>query len=165
MPAPAAAAAAPAPANELRSALSDIFDEFKEGVEAGQAEEEDPNTHYNLGVAFKEMALLDEAIGEFQKVCKAIDSGVPFAEPVQVYTMLAGCFTEKGVPEAATKWLLKALSLPQIDEDTKLALHYEIGSVSETAGDKGTALKHFMEVYGSNIDYRDVAERIKALRA
>jgi tetratricopeptide (TPR) repeat protein len=166
--APAAAtAAAPAPAasGDLKSALSDIFDEFKEGVEAGQAEEEDPNTHYNLGVALKEMALLDEAIGEFQKVCHAMESGVAFAEPVQVYTMLAGCFAEKGVPEAATRWLLKALTLPNIDEDTKMALHYEIGSVSESAGDKSMALKHFMEVYGSNIDYRDVAERIKGLRA
>jgi pilus assembly protein FimV len=164
-PAAAAAAVAPAPTGDIKSALSDIFDEFKEGVEAGQAEEEDPNTHYNLGVAFKEMALLDEAIGEFQKVCHAIDNHVPFAEPVQVYTMLADCFAEKGVHQAATKWLLKALQLPNIDEDTKLALHYEIGTVSESAGDKPTALKHFMEVYGSNIDYRDVAERIKALRA
>ena len=163
----AAAAAAPAPAasSDIKNALSDIFDDFKEGVEAGQPEEEDPNTHYNLGVAFKEMALLDEAIGEFQKVCHAMEAGVPFAEPVQVYTLLAGCFAEKGVPQASTKWLLKALSLPNIDEDTKLALHYEIGSVSESAGDKNTALKHFMEVYGTNIDYRDVAERIKALRA
>jgi len=161
----AAAAAAPAASGDIKSALSDIFDEFKEGVEAGQPEEEDPNTHYNLGVAFKEMALLDEAIGEFQKVCHAMDAGVPFAEPVQAYTMLAGCFAEKGVPEASTKWLLKALALPNIDADTKLALHYEIGSVSESAGDKNTALKHFMEVYGTNIDYRDVAERIKALRA
>ena len=164
-PAPVAAAAAPAPAGDIKSALSDIFDEFKEGVEAAAPEEEDPNTHYNLGVAFKEMALHDEAIGEFQKVCHAIDRGVPFGEPVQVYTMLAGCFADKGVPEAATKWLLKALTLPNIDEDTKLALHYEVGNVSESAGDKATALKHFMEVYGSNIDYRDVAERIKALRA
>ena len=35
----------------------------------------------------------------------------------------------------------------------------------ETAGDKSSALKHFMEVYGRNIDYRDVAERIKPLKS
>ena len=111
------------------------------------------------------MALLDEAIGEFQKVCHAIDRGVPFTETVQVYTLLASCFIEKGVPEASTKWYLKALSSPAVDEDAKLAIHYELGSVYEAAGDKKNALQHFMEVYGSNIDYRDVAERIKGLRA
>jgi len=44
-------------------------------------------------------------------------------------------------------------------------LHYELASSYETAGDKVAALNHFMEVYGSNIDYRDVAERIKTLKS
>ena len=46
-----------------------------------------------------------------------------------------------------------------------LRLHYELASAYESAGDKPSALKHFMEVYGRNIDYRDVAERIKALKS
>jgi hypothetical protein len=44
-------------------------------------------------------------------------------------------------------------------------LHYELAAAYETAGDKPSALKHFMEVYGRNIDYRDVAERIKPLKS
>ena len=56
-------------------------------------------------------------------------------------------------------------SLSSIDGDTRTALHYELASAYETAGNKPTALNHFMEVYGSNIDYRDVAERIKALKS
>jgi hypothetical protein len=44
-------------------------------------------------------------------------------------------------------------------------LHYEVASAFEAADNKPAALKHFMEVYGSNIDYRDVAERIKALKS
>ena len=42
-------------------------------------EEEDLETHYNLGIAYREMGLLDEAIGEFQKVAKAVQKGKPFA--------------------------------------------------------------------------------------
>jgi pilus assembly protein FimV len=167
-PAIAASASSPAQAaparDDLRDDLSDIFAEFKEGVEEGTPQE-DPQTHFNLGVAFKEMGLLDEAIGELQKVCHAIDRGSPFTDRVQAYTLLANCFVEKGVGDAAVKWLEKALTSPGLDDETILAIHYEMASVYETAGNRKEALRHFMEVYGSNIDYRDVAERIKALKA
>ena len=55
--------------------------------------------------------------------------------------------------------------MPGIDGETRVALNYELASAYEAAGDKPSALKHFMDVYGSNIDYRDVAERIKALKS
>ena len=167
---PAAAAAAPAPQitiehQEATSALTDMFAEFKEDVEETSGEAEDPDTHYNLGVAFKEMGLLDEAIGELQKVCQAIDHGHPFGQVMQAYTWLAHCFVEKGVPQAAVKWYEKALHLKNIDDESKLAVYYELATAHELAGNKKEALANFMEVYGSNIDYRDVAERIKALKA
>ncbi len=71
----------------------------------------------------------------------------------------------KACPQAAIRWYQKALDAPGIDEETRTALHYELASAYETAGDKPSALKHFMEVYGRNIDYRDVAERIKPLKS
>ena len=127
--------------------------------------DEDPETHYNLGIAFREMGLLDEAIGELQKACQSFDRGKPFPQIMQTYTWLAQCFLEKGVPEAAVRWYDKALNVPGIDGETRVALHYELASAYESAGDKPSALHHFMDVYGSNIDYRDVAERIKALKS
>lgn len=170
-PAPAHAAA-PVPAASLKgftdpdatSTLSDIFAEFKEDVEESADQAEDPDTHYNLGVAFKEMGLLDEAIGELQKVCHAIEKGHPFNQVMQAYTWLAHCFLEKGAPEASVKWYEKALHVPAIDEESKLAVYYELGSAYEAAGNKKLALQNFNEVYSNNIDYRDVAERIKALK-
>lgn len=143
--------------------LADVFAEFKEEVEETSTSE-DLETHYGLGVAFKEMGLLDEAIGELQKVCLAIDHGEPFSQSIQAYTWLAHCFTERGVPEAGIKWYEKALKMPG-DAHSRTAIHYELGSACEAAGMRDAALKHFLEVYGSNIDYRDVAERIKALKS
>ena len=163
-PAVAAAAEPTISKAEASSVLSDLFEEFKEEVGEPAEEAEDPETHYNLGVAFKEMGLLDEAIGELQKVCKAIDSGAEFSQVMQAYTWLASCFVEKGVPEAGIKWYEKALTIPS-SEDSRTALHYDLGSAYEAAGDKQSALKHFTEVYGSNIDYRDVAERIQSLKS
>ena len=146
--------------------LADMFGELKHELEEDSAAtDEDPETHYNLGVAFREMGLLDEAIGELQKVCQAVDRGHTFPHIMQTYTWLSQCFLDKGIPEAAIRWYERALKLPTIDAETRTALHYELASSYETAGDKATALNHFMEVYGSNIDYRDVAERIKALKS
>ena len=170
----ASAAAAPAPvAEELPTVdlfadhsdmLGDLFAEFKEDVEEGKADYGDPDTHYNLGMAFKEMGLMDEAIGELQKVCQGVEHGVPFAQAFQAYTWLAHCLIEKGVPDAAYRWYEKALTIAP-DGETRVAIHYELGLAYETAGKKPQALQHFLEVYGVNIDYRDVAERIKAVRS
>jgi tetratricopeptide (TPR) repeat protein len=143
-----------------------MFGELKQDLEAGgSSSDEDPETHYSLGIAFREMGLLDEAIGELQKACQSFDHGHPFPQIMQTYTWLAQCFLEKGVPEAAIRWYDKALNVAGIDGETRVALHYEMASAYEAAGDKPSALKHFMDVYGSNIDYRDVAERIKALKS
>jgi len=146
--------------------LADMFGELKKDLEADVANaDEDPETHYNLGIAFREMGLLDEAIGELQKACQSFDRGHPFPQIMQTYTWLAQCFLEKGVPEAAVRWYDKALKMPTIDGETRVALNYELAAAYETAGDKTSALRHFMDVYGNNIDYRDVAERIKALKS
>jgi len=145
--------------------LSDMFGELKRELETGvTGGDEDPETHYNLGVAFREMGLLDEAIGELQKVIQAVEHGHSFPQMIQTYTWLAQCFLDKGVPEVAVRWYEKALQLPSLDQETKTALHYELGSSLESAGNNQAALSNFLQAYGSNIDYRDVAERIKALR-
>lgn len=164
-PAPAPAKASPF-SEEAGVDLAEMFGELKHDLEVGATTtEEDPETHYNLGIAFREMGLLDEAIGELQKTCQAVDRGHPFPQVMQTYTWLAQCFLDKGVPQAAIRWYDKALAAPGVDEETRTALHYELAAAYETAGDKPAALKHFMEVYGRNIDYRDVAERIKPLKS
>jgi len=166
-PTPPAAAAKSSPFGEDAGVdLADMFGELKKDLEADVANaDEDPETHYNLGIAFREMGLLDEAIGELQKACQSFDRGHPFPQIMQTYTWLAQCFLEKGVPEAAVRWYDKALKMPTIDGETRVALNYELAAAYETAGDKTSALRHFMDVYGNNIDYRDVAERIKALKS
>jgi tetratricopeptide (TPR) repeat protein len=163
--APAAAKGSPF-GEEAGIDLAEMFGELKQDLESGVASaDEDPETHYNLGIAFREMGLLDEAIGELQKACQSVDRGHAFPQIMQACTWLAQCFLEKGVPEAAVRWYDKALNVPGIDTETRVALHYELAAAYETAGDKPSALKHFMDVYGNNIDYRDVSERIKALKS
>jgi tetratricopeptide (TPR) repeat protein len=160
---PAEAAPVPAAnAPENRGPLGDLFDQFRADIgESG--EKEDPETHYNLGIAYREMGLMEEAISEFQKVASAHQQGQPFRYAMQCYTLLALAFADKGQPSIAVSWYERALQVPGLDPETVLALRYDLGVSQEMAGDTEAAHKSFSQVYGTNIDYRDVAERLAAL--
>jgi len=144
--------------------LKEVFEEFRAELGEMGAEDEDLETHYNLGIAFREMGLLEEAIGEFQKVAKANDRGKVFRYAMQCSTLLGLAFMEKGQPDIAAIWYERALNTPDIDSESKLALRYDLGVAQESAGDLEAALKSFSQVYAVNIDYRDVAERIASLQ-
>ena len=144
--------------------LKEVFDEFRAELGEMGAEEEDLETHYNLGIAFREMGLLEEAISEFQKVAKANDRGRPFRYTMQCCTLLGLAFMEKGQPAIAAIWYERALKTPGMDPESTLALRYDLGVAQESAGEPEAALKSFSQVYAMNIDYRDVAERIAALQ-
>jgi len=146
------------------SVFGDLLQNFERDLAAPEENDNDPETHFNLGIAFREMGLLDEAIGELQKVCRMAGHGLDPARAQQAYIWLATCFVEKSVPEAALNWFLRALEAAP-DEESRNAVNYELASAYEAAGRKREALDHFMEVYGTNIDYRDVATRIRELRS
>jgi tetratricopeptide (TPR) repeat protein len=143
--------------------LSEIFQEFREQLDELQADE-DPETHYNLGIAYREMGLLEEAISEFQKVAQAHDRGREFKDIMQCCTLLGLAFMEKGQPEIAAFWYERALRTPGLDMESILALRYDLGLAQELGGQADAALKSFQQVYAVNIDYRDVGERIASLR-
>jgi pilus assembly protein FimV len=144
--------------------LKEVFDEFRAELGEMGAEDEDLETHYNLGIAFREMGLLEEAISEFQKVAKASDRGRAFRYTMQCCTLLGLAFMEKGQPSIAAIWYERALKTPGNDPESILALRYDLGVAQESAGELEAALKSFSQVYAMNIDYRDVAERIAALQ-
>ena len=68
------------------------------------------------------------------------------------------------MPQIATKWYLRALEAPNLDEESTLAVLYDLGAAYEQSGDTRHALEKFSEVYSQNIDYRDVAEKIRTLQ-
>jgi tetratricopeptide (TPR) repeat protein len=145
------------------SALHSLLDKLGESGPPSSATD-DPDLHYNLGVAYHEMELLDEAIGEFQKVMRAARHGRFPARHLETCSLLASCFTDKGMPLIAAKWYQRALDSPNLDEDSRLALQYHLGLAYQQAGNAETALEHFLEVYSQDIDYLDVAERVRQLQ-
>jgi tetratricopeptide (TPR) repeat protein len=143
--------------------LSEVFEEFRAEFGEIGADDEDLETHYNLGIAYREMGLLEEAISEFQKVAKNSPNGQTFRYAMQCCTLLGLAFMEKGQPSIAAMWYERALQTPGLDQESILALRYDLGVAQELAGDMAAARKSFSQVYGMNIDYRDVAERLASL--
>ena len=165
--APAKPAKAPPPvarpSTPTLGALAEVFDEFK--ADMGEVEEvEDIETHYNLGIAYKEMGLHDEAISEFQKASKAAEKQRAHHNLFQCCILLGHCFMEKSHPQIAARWYERALKTPGVDEEGATALRYDMGVALEQAGDRKGALNCFLEVYGANVDYRDVGDRIRELQ-
>ena len=136
--------------------LEEIVEGFKKGM-AETLSAEDYDTHYNLGIAYREMGLVDEAIGEFQLAAKDA------RYLVDCCSLLATCFLEKGFPELAIKWYKEGLESPTISEEETLGLWYELGELYFSIGEEDQARQQFVEIYGINSSYRDVGTRLEQL--
>jgi pilus assembly protein FimV len=143
-------------APQAEQSLEEIVEGFKKGV-AEHLSPTDYDTHFNLGIAYREMGLLDEAIGEFQIAAK--DAG----HLVLCCSMLGLCFLDKGLPELAVKWYRRGLEAPGLAEEDHLGLLYDLGCSYLVLDDQASAYKAFVDLYGINNAYRDVVARIEEL--
>jgi tetratricopeptide (TPR) repeat protein len=157
-----AGSVAPAAAG-IDAGLAELFEEFRV-AEEGDTVREDFETHYNMGTAYKEMDLVDEAIQEFQTSASLVAAGDGTSRFLQCCNMLGHCFIQKGMPEAAVLWFKKGLSAPGHSEDEYQALRYELASAYEQLGDLKHAREFYTEVYGVDVSYREVAEKLSQLR-
>lgn len=142
------------------SAADDSMDQLLQDLKAGvdaQVESEDYETHYNLGIAYKEMGLIDEAIGEFQQSAK--DDG----RFVDSCSHLGMCFREKGMAKLAVKWYGKAIEKLEEGSDQYVGVLYDMAEAYEESGDVEKALEMFTDVYGLNSSYREVSEKLEKL--
>lgn len=145
------------PSDGQNYSIEDILSDFKKGVDK-QLGSEDYDTRYNLGIAYKEMGLIDEAIAEFQIAAK---------DPkrfLECCSMLGLCFVEKGMHKLAVKWYQRGLESPGYSEEEYQGLRFDLGQAYESLGETDRALEVFQEVYGVSANYRNVARKVKELR-
>jgi len=140
--------------------LDEIFEEFKRGVEQ-QTSKEEADTHYNLGVAYKEMGLLDDAIEEF--------SLTPQGEPKFMHSryLLGLCYMEKGEYTNAIREIDYALTYSEgmgEDEKSRIEMRYDLGLAYQGAGNISGATREFQIVQRVNPRYRDIAAKMKELK-
>jgi tetratricopeptide (TPR) repeat protein len=146
--------------------LAAIFDEFREAVEDGGEEESggDFDTHYQMGLAYREMGLLDQSVEEFQAAAGQAAPGDGTPRFLQCCNMLGHCFMEKGMPRPAALWFKRGLEAPGHTEDEYQAMRYDLGTAYEQMGDNSRAIEVLSEVYAIDVSYRGVAERLRELQ-
>jgi tetratricopeptide (TPR) repeat protein len=120
-------------------------------------DEGDAETHYDLGLAYKEMGLFDEAIKAFEKTLRA-----PNRE-VQCRVMIGMCHREQGNPQEAIHQFKQGLHANPSDRE-RLSLYYEIGQTYESIGDAGEALYYFEAVIKRDPSFADAGMRAEGLR-
>jgi len=156
-------ASAPAPVTASTEnwfdTVSDIFDtitttsgtvKYGEGLESG-----DSQSHYDLGMAFREMGLLDEAIIEFRRASE--DAG----RRVECLIQQGSCLRDKGELGLAESALQSLLAAPGLSLEEGSAIRYELALTFEAGGRAADAARLYGEIEASNPAFRDVKSRLQ----
>ena len=145
------------PSGDEEADFANMLAQFKEKV-SENLDAGDVRAHHDLGTAYKEMGLLDEAISEFQSALRASPDHLP------TYEMLGQTFMEVGQPEAAVNSLTRALGVGHGIEDELIGIYYYLGLAQEQVGNNESAVEFFHKVFALDINFADVTERLRKLR-
>jgi len=136
--------------------VEEVFAKFKEGV-AKQIGVDDAQSHYDLGVAYKEMGLVEDAIREFDTAAR---------DPKRsciCHSMIGMIQLERGNLNEAIDAFMRGLQAPNRTKDQEAALSYEIGAAYEVKKMIKQALDYFQRAARAVPSFRDVQERIRKL--
>src|SRR5256886_11567474 len=144
------------PTGDEEKDFQEMLTRFEQGIDEN-IDEADFQSHYDLGVAFKEMGLLDEAIAELQKALRTPEGKLRTAEALGV------CFLDKGAYVVAESILRRGLELAASGDQERLGVLYWLGRSLEEQGKKAEARELYGRVFAVDIRFKDVGERSKAL--
>jgi len=132
--------------------LQDSINDLKASIQR-EHDEQEYETHYNLGIAYKEMGLIPEAIKEFEL---AFQGNHRFQD---ASSMLASCYKENGMTDNAIEILNNALEDPRCKKEHSIALKYELALLYDIQGIQDQAKALFEEIYLIDPNFRDVAAK------
>ncbi|HYL30888.1 MAG TPA: tetratricopeptide repeat protein [Gemmatimonadales bacterium] len=146
------------PTDDEQKNFEEMLAEFKRGIEQN-LDADDYQSHYDLGVAFKEMGLLDEAIAEFQKALRAPEGRLRTSEA------LGTAFFDKGQFGIAETVLRRAVDTEAGGDEAKIGLLYWLGRAVEAQGKAPEALRCYERALAVDIRFMDLGERVPRLAA
>jgi tetratricopeptide (TPR) repeat protein len=145
------------PSGDEEADFAKMLSQFKEKV-SQNLDVDDTRAHHDLGTAYKEMGLLDEAVAEFQQALRGAGSHLP------TYEVLGQTFLEMDNPAAAVRTLERALEVDFAVEDELLGIYYYLGQAYQSVGRNDRAVEFYDRVFSLDINFADVTERLRALR-
>jgi tetratricopeptide (TPR) repeat protein len=138
--------------------FQEILEQFKRGIEQN-LDAEDYEAHYDLGVAFKEMGLLDEAIAEFQKALRSPEGRLRTSEALGI------CFYDKGQFGISETVLRRAVETVDGGDEAKIGLLYWLGRAAEAQGKEMEAITSYERALAVDIRFMDLSDRMHRLAA
>ena len=138
--------------------VNGLLKELQKGVRE-HLDEKDYETHYNLGIAYKEMELYDEAIQEFRLTAREPKRALECAD------LVGQCYLAKGQPDQAVQDLQAGLAVEGHPREAYHNLRYDLGAAFEAVGDVPRALEQFEILQAEGARFLDVQARVDALRA
>jgi tetratricopeptide (TPR) repeat protein len=141
---------------EEQADFTDMLEKFKAGV-AANVDDEDFDSHYDLGIAYREMGLTDEAIAEFQKALRGATNRI------RAYEALGQCFIDSHQYDVAISILGRALREPGMEDEDLIGVLYLLGYASEEGRKPRDAAAYYHRVFAIDIDFRDVSKRLKQM--
>jgi tetratricopeptide (TPR) repeat protein len=145
------------PSGDDQADFAKMLSQFKQKV-SEHVDADDVSAHHDLGTAYLEMGLLDEAIGEFQMALRASPEHLPTHE------VMGRCWMEKGQPDMAVRALNRALDSEYEVEDELIGIYYLMGRAQEELGNTEEAVEFYEKVFSLDINFEDVTERLRSLR-
>ena len=146
------------PSGDEEADFADMLRKFKQGV-ADNVDADDYQSHYDLGIAYKEMGLLDEAISEFQKSLRGVENRV------RTYEAIGQCFMDKEQFQMASTLLGRAVHEKGVADDQLVGVLYLLGRASEALGKPAQALEYYQRIFVVDVQFRDVGDRMNAIEA
>jgi len=144
------------PEDNQQKDFEEMLEKFKLGV-SRSVDDTDFDSHYDLGIAFGEMGLIDEAISAFQKATRGSSHKVRASEA------LGECFIEKGQPAIAVTVLEKLIGQPELGEDSLIGVFYLLGRAAEELDKPVDASAYYHRVIAVDMGFRDASQRLASL--
>jgi tetratricopeptide (TPR) repeat protein len=129
-----------------------VFAAFKQGVQGALEEDGDQQAHYDLGIAYREMGLLDDAMGEFRNAMTAAEHRLASLH------MMALCAVDLDRPGDAVAHLEQGLSEGEIPEEHQIGLRFDLGRAHAMLGDVERARACFEAVRAIDPEFCDVEQ-------
>ncbi|WP_026840112.1 tetratricopeptide repeat protein [Citrifermentans bremense] len=148
-------ASAPARSQRLRG-WEEIYPESGDAPET-ELDIEELESHYDLGIGYKEMGMYGGAIKEFDTAARN-----PHRR-LDCLTLQAICYREKGEADRAEDLLRRGLSLEVISQPERVCIAYELAVLLEDSGTPDEAIELYREVVRANPGYHDASRRLSAL--
>jgi tetratricopeptide (TPR) repeat protein len=135
--------------------FGEMLAKFKQGV-TSNVDDTDHESHYDLGIAYKEMGLLDEAISEFQKALRAPEVRLRTSEA------LGEVFFDQGRP-AVAETVLRSVENSAEGDAEKIGVLYWLGRALEAQSKPAEARGYYQRIIAVDIGFRDAGDRLGQL--